>query len=185
MQEHEKVYTTKEISMALNIGTSTLRKWCLALEENAYQFTRDDQNGRSFIEGDIVVLKQFQYLVQKENFKLENASKVVASRYIDKSLPIESPPVLTDNTKIEHDIERSNELLKTLLEKSEKQEQFNKELLGHLNQQQKYIEERLSKRDELLIQSLKESIETKQLIAAAKDQEERPRKGFWSRLFGK
>ncbi|MEM5595039.1 DUF3967 domain-containing protein [Niallia circulans] len=58
--------------------------------------------------------------------------------------------------------------------------------MERLDQQQKYIEERLNKRDETLIQSLREVQETKKLIAAAEEKrEEESKKGFFQRLFGK
>lgn len=191
MDSPERAYTTKEISLTLDIGTSTLRKWCIALEENGYQFIRNEQNGRSFIESDLIALKHFKHLVQKENFKLDNAAKIVTSKYNGRALPIESPPVLPEPKESERDNERSNELLEELLERANKQEEFNqeivrfnRELMQRLDDQQNYIEERLNKRDEMLMQSLKESMETRKLIAAAKEEEER-KKGFWARLFGR
>ncbi|MGM0875621.1 MAG: DUF3967 domain-containing protein [Bacillota bacterium] len=70
-------------------------------------------------------------------------------------------------------------------ERNEQQERFNKVLLDKLDQQQKYIEERFNKRDETLIQSLREVQETRKLIAAAKEKEEESKKGFFQRLFSK
>lgn len=196
MNEFEKAYTTKEISLALDIGTSTLRKWCLALEENGYEFLRTENQKRLFVERDLVALRYFQKLVQGENFSLENAAKVVTSRYKGEASESRTPSVLPENEMKEQDFERSFErsfdLIQQLLEKAERQEQFNQELLRfnreliqRLEEQQKYIEESLKKRDELLMQSLKESMETRKMIAAAKEEDEKKKKGFWSRLFGK
>jgi ribosomal protein S9 len=48
----------------------------------------------------------------------------------------------------------------------------NRTLIQRLDEQQTYIEERLNKRDELLVESLRETLETKKLlIATAKEQE--------------
>lgn len=192
MNEFEKAYTTKEVSLTLDIGTSTLRKWCLALEENGYQFLRTDNQKRLFVERDLVTLRYFQKLVQGENFSLENAAKVVASKYKGEASETGTPIVLSQNEIEKRDFKRSDEILQELLERFEKQEQFNQELLRlnqellqRLEEQQKYIEERMNKRDELLMQSLKESMETRKMIAAAKEEEEKKKKGFWSRLFGK
>ncbi|MEK4167760.1 MULTISPECIES: MerR family transcriptional regulator [Anoxybacillus] len=192
MNEFEKAYTTKEVSLTLDIGTSTLRKWCLALEENGYQFLRTDNQKRLFVERDLVALRYFQKLVQGENFSLENAAKVVTSKYKGEASETGTPSVLSQNEMEKRDFKRSDEILQELLERFEKQEQFNQELLRfnqellqRLEEQQKYIEERMNKRDELLMQSLKESMETRKMIAAAKEEEEKKKKGFWSRLFGK
>jgi DNA-binding transcriptional MerR regulator len=176
----EKSYTTKEISLTLDIGTSTLRKWCIALEENGYTFIRNMQNGRSFLERDIVALKHFGHLVQKENFTLENASKIVSSKYQGEAFAIRTPAVLQDEEKRERDFERYDEVVNLLKEQIE----FNRELLERLNKQQKYIEERLDERDKQLIESIKVSQETKkEILQLAAAQEEK--KSLWSKLFGK
>ena len=182
--------------MTLDIGTSTLRKWCLALEENGYHFTRTDTQRRLFVEQDIVALKYFQKLVQGENFSLENAAKVIASKYKTEPSETRTPSVLPENEIEKRDFKRSNEILAELLERAKKQEQFNQELLRanrelmqRLEDQQKYIDERLNTRDQLLMKSLKESMETRKMIAAAKEEREKEerekKKGFWSRWFGK
>jgi hypothetical protein len=59
----EKAYSPKEMSITLDIGDSTLRKWCIALENNGYGFIRNDQKNRVFVEGDLVVLRHFQNLI--------------------------------------------------------------------------------------------------------------------------
>lgn len=193
MQEIEKTYSTKEVSLTLGIGASTLRKWCLALEENGYKFDRAENNKRLFVERDLVALRYFQKLVQGENFPLGNAAKVIASKYENETSESRTPSVLPQTEEEQRSFKRSDELVQHLIERIEKQEQFNKELLERLDQQHKYINERLSaqeerllKRDDLLMQSIRASQEAKQeilQIAAAKEEERK--KGFWGRLFGK
>jgi len=60
-------------------------------------------------------------------------------------------------------------MIQELLDKAEKQEQFNEELmhfnhelLDRLDEQQKYIDNRLKERDRVLMESLKHSLETKE-----------------------
>ncbi|MBP3953630.1 DUF3967 domain-containing protein [Bacillus suaedae] len=190
MEEYnEKAYSTKEISEHLEIGTSTLRKWCLSLEENGYDFARTEGNKRLFVEGDLVSLKYFKRLVQDERFSMENASKVIISRHSSKASESRTPSVLPQDDENKRSNERSDEMIQQLLEhmkkqeeRMEQQEKFNKELLERLDRQQTYIEERLNERDNTLIQSLREVQETKQLIAAAKEEENK--KGFFARIFG-
>ncbi|KIL74240.1 DUF3967 domain-containing protein [Bacillus badius] len=207
MSEYEKAYTTKEISLTLDIGSSTLRKWCLALEEKGYQFARTDNQRRLFVEKDLVALRYFQKLVQGENFSLENAAKVIASRYKEEASETRTPPVLDDeeqeNTPAvidQRSLMRSEDVINRLLDHIETQETFmreqqkyNEELKLELQKTQKelqstnlYIKERLEERDKVLMESLKASQEAKkemlQIAAAAKEEE---KKGFWSRLLGK
>lgn len=194
MDNQEKAYTTKEISEHLEIGTSTLRKWCLSLEENGYMFSRTEGNKRLFVDRDLLALKYFKKLVQGENFSLGNASKVIASRYEGEASEERTPAVLQENEDENRSLERSNEMIQQLVEHMkkqdehiERQERFNKELLDRLDKQQTYIEERLNERDNKLMESLREARETKLLIAAAKEENEKEKnsKGFFSKLFGR
>lgn len=177
MEGTEKPISPKDVHISLGIGDSTLRKWCLAMEAQDYQFSRTDNNRRVFFEKDMTVLRHFRNLVQVQNFSIENAAIIVVSKHKDDaSLQTNSEnsvPVLRD----------SNEIISKLLDHIEHQEEFNKQLLKRLDEQQKYIEERLDKRDSLLLESIREAQETKKLIAAA--QEEQQKKGFFSKLFGK
>ncbi|MCM3165104.1 DUF3967 domain-containing protein [Metabacillus litoralis] len=191
MDSYEKAYTPKEISLTLDIGDSTLRKWCIALENQGYQFIRNDQNKRVFVDANIVVLRHFKELVQNHSMQLNNAAMLVIDRFGKGTFSQGTDVVPVKNNS---DLDRSNdEVISKLMnyieqqeERFEKQEQFNRTLLERLDQQQKYIEERLNQRDETLIQSLREVQETKKLIAAAEEKrDEENKKGFLQRLFGK
>ncbi|MDK8747563.1 DUF3967 domain-containing protein [Streptococcus agalactiae] len=180
---HEKAYSPKEISLVLDIGDSTLRKWCLALEKNGYGFIRNDKKSRVFIESDIVVLKHFQFVVKEHNMQLDNAAKLVTGRFGKGAFEVGTGVVLAEQ---EQEIARpDSEILNTLLEHIRTQEEFNRELVQRLEQQQKYIDERLEQRDQKLMESLRDNQEVKKtLLQIAADQEER-KKGFFGRFFGK
>jgi predicted transcriptional regulator len=68
-------------------------------------------------------------------------------------------------------------------ESMQRQEEFNKALLQKLDEQQKYIEQSIERRDRQLMEVLKESQQARIEAAAATTQEEK-KKGFFSRLFG-
>jgi Protein of unknown function (DUF3967) len=192
-------YSAKDISLSLDIGDSTLRKWCLALEEHGYEFYRTDQNKRLFTDKDIIVLKYFQQLVKDKNMSMNNAALIVTSRFKKEVFSNETDvEQLEEEMNIVPAIRPNNELIQSLVTKismlEEHQEQFiemqktfikdliqqhknemieaNRTLIQRLDEQQTYIEERLNKRDELLVESLRETLETKKLlIATAKEQE--------------
>lgn len=77
----EKAYSHKEMYTTLNIGDSTLRKWCIALEKNGYKFLRNEQDNRVYVEGDLVVLRHFYQLVKIHKTNLENAAKLIVARF--------------------------------------------------------------------------------------------------------
>lgn len=58
-----------------------------------------------------------------------------------------------------------NDELKEIKKRLEKQEEFNVLLLERLEKQQQYIDERMNERDRLLINAVRESLETRQQIS--------------------
>jgi hypothetical protein len=185
MENHtEKAYSPKEISLTLDIGDSSLRKWCLALEKEGYQFIRNDKKNRIFVEGDLVVLRHFQQLVKQHNMQLENAAKLVVDRFGKGAFEVSTGIVPADN---ERDLSRSQtEMMETLLKHIRTQEEFNHQLLKRLDEQQTYIQERLEQRDRVLLESIRESQEVKQqlLQIATAQEEKKKRKGIF-RFFSK
>ena len=188
MNSHERAYTTKEVSSFLDIGTSTLRKWCISLEENGYSFTRVDNNKRLFLERDLVSLKYYKKLLQDENFSMSNASKIVASKHTEEASDPRTPTVLEEKPQNERSPSvLMNELLdhiKKQDERAEKQEEFNRHLLERINKQDELLEERLKERDKKLMETLNEARDAKQLLLEAK-KENKEGKGFFAKLFKK
>ena len=180
MDVTEKPISPGDVHVALDIGDSTLRKWCLALEKQGYYFTRTDNNRRVFFEKDLEVLKHFRHLVKVQNFSLENAAIVVASKYKEKEGTVSEQP----NSKNANVLptEQLQELVSKLLDHVERQEDFNRELLKRLEEQQRYIEERIDKRDRLLMQTLREYQQQTQKLIAATEEEKLP---WYKKLFKK
>lgn len=137
MQGTENPVNSKEASISLGIGDSTLRKWCLALEAHKYYFSRTDNNRRVFFEKDMIVLRHLRQLVQVQNLSLENASLIVISKFREDASVV-------PNSENSVSLNRSpNELVKELMNHLEQQESFNKQLLERLDQQEKFNEQLL------------------------------------------
>lgn len=176
----EKPISPKDVHVVLDIGDSTLRKWCLALEKQGYHFPRTDNNRRVFYERDLEVLRHFRNLVKVQNLSLENAAIVVASRFkqeegtLSEQKNNENAPVLPSG--------EVKEMIAKLLDHIERQEAFNKELLQRLEEQQRYIEERIDKRDQLLMQTLREHQQQTQRLIAAAEEEKLP---WYKKIFKK
>ncbi|MED3905805.1 hypothetical protein, partial [Geobacillus thermodenitrificans] len=153
-------------------------KYALILQDAGYKFHVNDKGQRGYFQNDVIVLKRFMEIKQSSDMTLEQAAEAVMA-WVQQS----NVAVRVMDKKQES--ERYNDDIQALKEMVAKQNELLKELMMRLDQQQKYIEESLKKRDELLMQSLKESMETRKMIAAAKEEDEKKKKGFWSRLFGK
>lgn len=176
-----KTYWSREIADTLGIGTSTLRKWCLLLEDKGYNFLRDEHDRRAYTEHDAIALRKMKELTDHRGMTLENAAIAVIStfnRSAGDSVTLSAPPVY------ERSSERHNELtdkLNELIEHTERQTAFNKALLERLDEQERRLESALKRRDEMLVQTLRDELnETKQIAAA---QEDERKKGLFSRLF--
>ncbi|MFS0882079.1 DUF3967 domain-containing protein [Metabacillus niabensis] len=185
--KREQAYWSTDVAKNLNVGESTLRKYCLALENENYQFIRGSNNSRAFTDKDIIVLRRFKHLVHQERITLKEAATIVINEFgtTDRTTGVTEEQI--DKRIYENDYitrEQGNEILERL----EKQEQFNKSLLEQLEKQQKYIEESIIKRDQQLLESIREVQETKKLIAAAaetveKENEQKNNKKWWQKIF--
>lgn len=183
-QLQERSFWTKEVAERLEIGTSTLRKWCITLEQENYSFVKGAKNSRAFVQKDIQVLEQMKKLIQEAGMSIESAVKVVLSvpfveNEEDKISEKNSrtPSVLPENTIIinQEFIEKLLQeqiLLKEKIQQLERIELMNAERLERM-------ENRYDERDSLLLTHVREIQETKRLIAASQNKEEKKWWKFW------
>ncbi|KGP71049.1 MerR family transcriptional regulator [Pontibacillus yanchengensis] len=188
MSGTETYYSPKDVKLALDIGDSTLRKWCLAIEGHKFFFSRTDNNRRVFTEKDIVMLRHLKNLIQIQHMSVENASLIVVSKYQDKASSEQNsnnsvPQVRSDN----EEIQQVYNFMREQQEHMERQEEFNKMLMERLEEQQRYINQRLDNRDQKLMEALNNIQEQKKLELEEKEKElkEERNKSIWQRLFGK
>ncbi|MED0889336.1 DUF3967 domain-containing protein [Bacillus mycoides] len=163
-----QTYWGSEVAKNLGIGSSTLRKYCLALEEAGYSFERGNNNSRIFYHNDVATIERLIVAMRKKNLRLDQAINLA----------------MTSVTKNEVAI---TEHIKTLVERIIRLEQLNLELIQRFDQQSKLLQEtdvqhiiREEQRDVQLMQILREIQDSSRLIAALEQ-----KKLFWSRLFGK
>ncbi|MBU8733708.1 DUF3967 domain-containing protein [Cytobacillus firmus] len=175
MEEIEKAYWTHEAAKYLEIGESTLRKWCIELEKNGYRFIKGAMDSRAFTDDDLVALNHFKQLYKVKKFTREQAAKAVVEKFSKEGVNERTTPVPMENTRSYENLEN---MVKELLEQNKKQEEFNKALLQKLDQQEKFIKESLEKRDRLLLETIRESQEEK---AAALEKKKTP---WFKRIFG-
>lgn len=175
----KNAYSTKQIADNLSISTSTLRKYCLLLEQAGYKFERTENNQRIYFDSDMLALRHLKKLTQEDGMTLENAVKSIADKGALREDITGSDSV--DNTKLEEKIDELMTYIKRQDERLEKQEQFNRELVKRLEEQNKYIANSMEKRDQQLMLAMREVQETKKLIAANEEEN----KGFFAKLFRK
>ncbi|KAB2488220.1 DUF3967 domain-containing protein [Priestia endophytica] len=194
METSEKAYWTKEVAERLNIGQSTLRKWCAALEENGYQFTKGQRGVRAFLESDIEVLGKMKVVLNEIGTTLEEAVNIALDER--ESAPAHVAPS-PEGVSIEQENDRapvamSPEILNVLLEnyKEDLLSVVREEIRETLkNQEERALEreriseerakEREEKRDENLAAVLRETLETKKMLVASLEEKKKKWWEFW------
>jgi hypothetical protein len=164
LEQTEKAYWNHEIAKVLGIGESTLRKWCIELEKNGYEFVKGAKDSRAFLEHDLQALTYFKQLTKNEKIAQEKAAQSVVERY---SRRVENERTLPVQYEKPQPFERFEETINQLLEHSKRQEEFNKALLQKLEQQESYIKDSLEKRDKVLLESIRS---TQEQVAASQEQ---------------
>ncbi|MED3783565.1 MerR family transcriptional regulator [Geobacillus stearothermophilus] len=194
-----KEYSTKDIANIVGIATPTVRKYAQALEKTGYTFIKNDQGFRIFTDKDIQIFERIKEMSNDTGMPVDRiASMLVNEQKNDASDPIriesEVATPLENELKIidKSDIDRIDRQYEALLKEIEELKQI-------VIAQQKYIDERLNKRDELLLQSIRALQEQKSAmiegtqkqekvtleIAATTEDKRTKKRGWLSRIFGK
>lgn len=163
MSSEQKAYWNHEVSKILSIGESTLRKWCLALEKNGYNFIRGTKDSRAFTQHDLNAMTYFKDLTKVKRYTIDQAAILVVEKYGDREGVDGTVPVLYNENRSFEDF---NEKLKLLVELSLNQEENTKKLLKHIAASEDLIKEQRRFIDELLAERTQlEAIETRSLVS--------------------
>ncbi|WP_163531458.1 DNA-binding protein [Halobacillus ihumii] len=76
-------FFAKEVALKLDIKPSTLRQWALALEEEGYEFQRNDKEQRIYYDRDISMFFELKKCIEKKRNR-QDAIKAVAKQYRDR-----------------------------------------------------------------------------------------------------
>ncbi|MBC6973851.1 hypothetical protein H9I32_16240 [Bacillus sp. Xin] len=74
-----QTYWGSEVAKNLGIGSSTLRKYFLVLEESGYPFERVNNNFRVFFHKDMATIEWLIAAINKKNITLEQAINLLIS----------------------------------------------------------------------------------------------------------
>ncbi|MFK4311155.1 DNA-binding transcriptional MerR regulator [Bacillus sp. RC242] len=191
------LYSPGDVAEQLGIQSSTLRKYADVLEKEGYTFIKNERGHRKYRESDVMVFRKVINLKNDTDMTLENATKQIVSWHQGvEVLPLERHEIeryeepdfnattlqtmLQDQNEV---IEKQNELLQELSKRLVKQDQRfaqrESELLSAIQtiqESQTLIATNTSedvaknqKRDEMLMQTIREVQEVKKMIAASKD----------------
>lgn len=156
----QSVYISKDVATMLKIQESTLRKYCIMLEEHGYHFHKNEHGHRGFLDNDVITLRKLMEIKSHPDMTLKQACNAIMTWVKEKDMSEVDTNVITENEQ--HD-ERYNELKEMI----QQQNELLKQMAKKLDDQQRYIDERLEKRDQLLMQTIRESQEKKALLETA------------------
>ncbi|MGX9952680.1 DUF3967 domain-containing protein [Bacillus subtilis] len=175
-QQEQTVYNSSDTAAILKIQESTLRKYCIMLEEAGYKFHKNEHGHRGYFNDDVIALKRLIEIKKHPDMTLKQACNAVISWIKEKDV---TDSDITDITDDERHNDSYNKLLNEFEEFKKQQEEFNKELIDQLKKQQEYIQNSLLERDKKLLEAIRESQETKKLIAATQQEEKEEQKKSW------
>ena len=169
----QAVYGSSDVADILEVQESTLRKYCGLLEKGGYEFLKNENGHRAFFDNDLIVLKKMVKLKTDGDMPLEEAVKSVVAWKKGNDIAV-------SDTEEKRYIARYNDLVEEFKTYREQQMEFNKQLIEEVRSQREYIDKRLEERDRMLVESMRQALETKREIAAA---EAEKKKRWWR--FGK
>lgn len=175
--ENQTVYSPTDVQELLDVDSSTLRKYALKLEENGYKFHKNKRGHRGYFDKDVVALRKLLEFNEQKDMTLERSAKAVMTWVQEQYVTVTVPSEKT----VQDEPERYNEMverLKRLEEQGEQQKEFNRQLLEELHKRDEYIRKRDEERDANLIHLIRETQETKKLIAATEEKKKKWWK-FW------
>jgi len=113
------LYQTKDVCRLLEVADSTLRKWCIELEGNGYNFYKGIKDSRAFTDQDIKALLRFKDLIKVKKRTKEQAAKIVVNEFRRKEENEGTTPAPMDTDQLPETIQT---FMKEVLDRLEKQE---------------------------------------------------------------
>lgn len=156
---------SKQVALNLGISPNTLRRWCLELEKQNYEFERNENEQRIFYDRDIVTLSEVQKLLNQRQ-SMESATKAVAIKFKDKKNAEIMMSVIDEKSDI------------ITLSKTQLQEMLDQAAEQGSNLALEKFNSTIEQRDHSLIRKLNESFEQRQLENSATVKE-----NFFSKVF--
>jgi DNA-binding transcriptional MerR regulator len=171
------IYKPNEVMKKFGLKESLYKKYIAALEKEGYIFQKNQQGHRLFADEDIETLEKFLELIRYDGMTIESVAKKIGK--------MKGHDVMTEPKQESYDVMTLVEKAVTVaLEAQEKQltSKFQAQFQQTQDQLNR-IETRANERDNLLMQSIRESQEVKKLLLEVKEQvaaaKEKENKSWW------
>ena len=146
-EQIERLYSPGEVADYLGIERQTVTKYARLLEQNGYNFLKDEKGNRNYTDSNIMMFKELIKQRNRPGITLETAAKSIVAIYESKVVFLSDTLIPSDITRFKQDITaRMDQQDKTI----EKQSELIRVLVERLNEKTKYEEERDKKFNERL-----------------------------------
>jgi DNA-binding transcriptional MerR regulator len=171
-----KAYSVKDVSEKLDIPPGTIRQWERSLD-GILIIQRDEKKMRYYTEFEISILRNIKTMREK-GMSFELIKEVMSQSEDTSKIPTPSLPVMSQSEAIKtiHELKNAIESIQDhlgeVIKKEVEQEvsKIKEVVSSELNEQRIYIETSLNKRDQKLVEILREIQETKRLSSEGKKQ---------------
>lgn len=168
----QSIYVSKDVAVMLKIQESTLRKYCIMLEEHGYHFHKNEHGHRGFMDNDVITLRKLIEIKSHPDMTLKQACNAIMTWVKEKDMSQVDTNVITESEQ--HD-ERYNELKEMI----QQQNEMLKQMAMKMDEQQRYIDERLERRDQQLMSAIREIQEEKRALLETAATNKKPWWRFW------
>ena len=202
------VYKTGEVLKRLDLKDSVFKKYIFSLEKEGYSFRRNNLGHRLFTEEDIKALEMFLELISYDGMTIESVARKIGTTNKKQIEPtghdvmpgsdIDGHDIMTEKDSSSHDaMTLMNVLLKEQEQRfvrllQEQEQTFKNEIQAIKNNQTQEVhelkkillerideKEGIEKRDELLIQVMRDVQETKKMLAVSQEKISKKWWEFW------
>ncbi|QXE02439.1 MerR family transcriptional regulator [Terribacillus sp. DMT04] len=150
MFEQEIQYTAKDLAASLEVTTSTLRRWAIALESAHYPFKRNSKGQRIYAERDLATLEELKRLLAEKHAFADAIQQLTGyDKSTEQPAKESEAPALASNEseKIDYQVLKADELEKIVshaVKQAVKKEQ--EKLFKQLKKQMKKEMKKLKKK---------------------------------------
>jgi len=156
----QAVYGTKDVADMLGVQESTVRKYASMLEDFGYSYLKNEHGHRAFFDRDLIVLRKMLRLKNDADMTLEEAAKSVVAWNKGNDIAVSDTEGKLHSTCY-------SDLMEEFKTFQQQQRELNQELIQEIRNQREYIENHLEERDRLLLESMRQTLETRKEIATA------------------
>ncbi|MBG9517035.1 DNA-binding protein [Bacillus thuringiensis] len=168
----QSIYVSKDVAMILKIQESTLRKYCIMLEDQGYHFHKNDHGHRGFMDNDVITLRKLIEIKSHPDMTLKQACNAIMTWVKEKNVSEVDTNVITEN-------EQHNKQYNELKEMIQQQNEMLKKMAMKMDEQQRYIDERLERRDQQLMSAMRKMQEEKHVLLETAATNKKPWWRFW------